>query len=87
MNNFRYIAPDATHIWTPGYQNPFFSPGLFRRCCYKQVDGIWYSLNFLREWTETANMSSWFKTETEDGYFVTIEDFSSPNFQCVPEKE
>lgn len=66
------VPEDATHKWIPAIEEPFYGGGFFRRAYYKQVNGIWYSYSFSKEWQETQNSPEWFTTGIELNEFVEI---------------
>lgn len=78
------IPEGTTHVWTPAVDTPYV--GLcFRRAYYKiNGDNTW-SWTFYGAWAATNNDMAWFKEETDNGYFVTIEKYNEPGFK--PKKE
>ena len=72
------IPETTTHVWkdavvTPTLENVW---GYTHRLPYfKQVDGEWWVFSELTGWRKSQNTPEWFKRETEEGFFVTVEEY------------
>lgn len=79
------IPEGTTHVWTPAIETPIVGWAM-RRAYYRKLEDRWqsYSEHF-RAWLFTGNSPEWFVTETEAGYFVPVEKFTSPDFVMIKE--
>ena len=73
------VPAGTTHVWTCAVDKPWIQ-WVFRRAYYKRAHGMWFSYSLNNEWVPSSNDDEWFNTEKENGYFVTITQFKSPEF-------
>lgn len=79
------IPDTTTNVWTPAIERPRIMCVL-RRAFFRNLGERWQSYSSIAEcWMDSRNNSEWFTKETEDGYFVSLETFNSPNFVMVKE--
>jgi len=79
------IPETTTHVWTPAYQRPIVGY-VRRRAFYRLIKDVWESYSPISDsWHLSKNDEAWFKEETNLGYFVPINLFTSPDFTCKEE--
>lgn len=74
----------TTHIWTPPLSDKN-NEWRARLPYYKKTAGGWVVFSKVTGWRYSSNPPEWFAEEKRNGYFVTRQQFNSPNF--VPKKE
>lgn len=78
MKVIENIPGGTTHVWIDAIDTPIFhgiNCSAHRLPYYKQVDGEWWVYSVITGWRKSGNSEFWFKTETEEGFFVTIEEY------------
>jgi len=64
----------ATHYWLPAIKQPWITPYCFQRAYYRQIDGVWFSLNVRNEWVRSSNDQKWFDEGIALKEFMEIPD-------------